>query len=152
MVPGGGGVGGEKALRDAAVVRDGSQSLEIEGGGDEDDAIERNRAEFLLAQCASHGGGARRAVTLAAQILRRVPSAMLREPESNEMCEHVGVLAYAPELLVRVAVDGPGVARADRIDEHDVRDIERRMHVRDDRQRTRAVVAGITGHDHAFRA
>ena len=77
---------------------------------------------------------------------------MLREPEPNELREHVGVLANAPELLVRMAIDGAGVTGADRIDEHDVRDIERRVRIRDDRQRTRAIVLGITGHDHALRA
>jgi hypothetical protein len=65
-------------------------------------------------------GGAEAAVGFAEQIFGRVAAAVVGEPGHDGLRHRIGVALYAPERAAAVGLDGAAVARADRIDQHEI--------------------------------
>ena len=147
----------------AVVLRDGREGREqlhvvgvvardrrrpVEDGRQHHDAVEPDAA--LLERAAQHRV-ARGAVGLAEQVERRVPATRLLEPGGDEAGEAVGVGVDAPRTLGLDALGEHGPSRAQRVDEHQVADLEQRAGVVLDRI-GRGADAPVAVGDHAARA
>ena len=121
VIPGDGGVGREEELVGEVVAAVERCRLEVEDRRDQDDAVE---VEALLPEPARETGGARRAVALAGQELRRGPAAVARRPEANEFADRLDVRVDAVKLVRVAERNGAAVAGRDRIDEDEIGDVE----------------------------
>ena len=150
VIPGGGGIAGQQAhiLHLVALIL-GFQP-EIEDGGDEDDAVERDII-ILPVQLIGHGGRAGGAIGFAAEELGCVPAVVLVQPQADELRDGLGIAVNAPEVFGIGLAQGMAPAGADRIDKHQIGDIEQRFGVVADVIGRRAVVLGI-GDVHPLRA
>ncbi len=96
------------------------------------------------------GRRTRRAVAFAEQVLRRIPSIVLRQKFDDEIRKSVGILVDAEERLLLVRAAQMAEARAGRIDEYQVAGIEQREFIVDEAIRRSRTVRIVRG-DHAFR-
>ena len=126
VIPGGGRVGRQHGLIgqiDAGITgRPVRAQVEVQNLRQQDHAVEVDGAVGL--ELIDDHRRARRAVAFAEQVLGRVPAAVLGEKLGDEFGEGVGVLVDAVERLFLVLAGDAAEARARRVDEDEVGDIE----------------------------
>jgi hypothetical protein len=126
--------------RDVVVGR-GLQRLIREQRGDQDDAVQLDPVARL--QLARKTRRPDRAVALADQVLGRGIAVVGLEVLVDELAKRPDVALLAVELLVVHARHDTAVAGVDRVDEHEVADVEQRVLVVDElvgRRRQEALV------------
>ena len=152
VIPGGGGHGGqgeEVAVVGAGIaVRAVGARVEAEDLREEDGAVE---IELALQQVGENGG-ARGAVALAEEILRRVPAIVLGEEAADEAVEGVRVGIDAVEGLAGVLAEDAAEAGAGSVDEDEVADVEEAVFVGNDLVGCAFLVRGILRQDDAHGA
>jgi hypothetical protein len=114
----------------------------VEHGRDQDEAVQRD-VVILALELVHDRGGAGRAVALAAKIFGAVPAAMLVQPQPDELGDRFGILGDAPELLGLRFAQRMAEAGANGIDENDIRHVEQRVGIFEQRIRRPGIVLGI---------
>ncbi len=92
-------------------------------------------------------GRAGRPVALAQQIAGRVPSLVLAQEAADELRQRGRVLVQSPEIAPLRFARRTAEPRADRVDHHDVGDVEERVVVVDQRIRRRRLLPHVRGDD-----
>ena len=95
--------------------------------------------------------GAGRAEALAREVLGRGPAAVGGDPVADEVGDGARVLVEPPERLALVLAERPRETGADRVDEHEIGEVEDGLRVVENRIGRRAIVDGVARHDHPAR-
>ena len=142
VVVGGGGVGRQVEDRRQVVAAGEAERLELEHHRHQHQAAQVEAVRLL--QVARQRGGAGGAVALADQEGRAAPAGVAGNVEADEVADRGDVGLEPVELLGLLADHGAAVAGRDRIDEHQIADVEERVVVVDQlvggRQREALVV------------
>ena len=121
QVAGDDGVGRQVDDVGEVVARRELDRVELQDRGHEDDAVQ---VDVRALQVACEHRRAGRAVALAEQVAGRVPAVVLAQEAPDELGERLRVLVDAPVVAARRLAQRVAEAGADRIDHHDVRDVE----------------------------
>ncbi len=145
--------GHRRQVRDVAQLVPGLEprGVEVHHRRDQDQAVHRDVVEAAL-ELVDHGRRSRGPVAFPADVLRRGPALVRRDPGANELGDGLSVLAHAPELLALVLAEWTAVPGPDRIDEDEVRDVEDRERVVLHQERWCAVVLRVAGDHDALRS
>ena len=124
VIPGRGRIGGNEQLERKVVCLQEADRLNIEHGGNEDDAVE---GDALVHQMSGQPGSTGGAVALSGQEQRRGPSLIARQIKADEFADGFDIAFEAPEFLVQLLFGRSTETGADRIDEHQICLIEPRV-------------------------
>ena len=103
---------------------------------------------LLALQRARHLGGAKAAVAFAEDVFGRQRAAVLRQVERDGLGQDLGIALHAPERAAAVGLGRPAPARADRIDQDQIREGKPGVRIVLE-ARGRAVVAALSKLDDA---
>jgi hypothetical protein len=126
-----------------AIVREGRPVEVVPGvqvGGDEDRSVE---GHSLALEVREQRGAAGRAVRLAHQELRRVPTVVGAHPALEELAERLDVLVGSVEVLRLPFPDDAGEPGPDGVHEDEIRPVEQGVGVLDETIRGRRRIAGV---------
>jgi len=132
-----GGVGRQaRDVRPGRVARL-AEPAEIKHGRQEDDAAQGGAVPFPQLLCEK--GPAEAAVALADEEFRHRHAIAGAQPTGDDLAERLDVALDGEEAVGELLArpDPAAVARADRVDEHEVREVEPSFGVRDERRRRR---------------
>ncbi len=141
-----------RSCRERREVRDLTEvhALAVDAGGavqerrDEDEPVQVHAHVRL--QVVGESRAAHAAVAFAEHVLGRTPAPVLRHVTLDELCDGLDVLVHAVEIGGLRVTERLAETGADRIDHHDVGDVERRIGIVDELRGRRGRIAAIVHH------